>query len=83
MVNAMMRKHTKRTGSDRKKRICKNIAIGGLCVAMAAGLITPSLGMNTVQAEENRTGQSDMERNVEALDRGATAIKVKNGVLRM
>lgn len=75
-----MRKHTKRTGSDRKKRICKNIAIGGLCVAMAAGLITPSLGMNTVQAEENRTGQSDMKRNVEALDRGATAIKVKNGV---
>ena len=50
MVNAMMRKRTKRMGSDRKKRIRKNIAIGGICVAMAAGLITPSMGMNTVQA---------------------------------
>lgn len=76
----MKRKHTKRTGSNRKKRICKNIAIGGLCVAMAAGLMTPSLEMNTVQAGQNRTEQSEVKRQVEALDRGATAIMVQNGV---
>ena len=49
-------------------------------MAMAAGLMTPSLEMNTVQAKQNRTEQSEVKRQVEALDRGATAIMVQNGV---
>ena len=80
MIRKAKRQYSKWTGVSRRGKLFKNIAACTLCAAMASGLIAPAVEMYPVQAADSSAGQENVKRQVETLDRGATAIKTDQGV---